>query len=981
VAGSLLVKFEARLDGARAVLKALGPSGLRIAYERPLFGTWHAVKVQDADGRGLEGPPLDEALRAVKRTPGVLAVEKNHVAHPQAVPNDPYFSTHQSWHYWMASLPQAWDVTTGSSNIVVAVLDDGITPHPDFGTRLLPGYDFVTDVAGAADGDSRDADPLRPAIFPDGHVSFHGTHVAGTIGAKSNNGVGAAGADWEAQLLPVRVLGVEGGSRIDIIDGMRWAAGLSVPGVPANTTPAKVLNMSLGGGGGKSLAYQDAIDEINQLGKIIVVAAGNSNVDASQFAPASQDGVITVGAVGLDGRRSSYSNYGTALDLVAPGGDFEDLDSNGREDQIFSLFATATGAPSYGGSNGTSMAAPHVAGIVALMASVNGTLDHSQAEAILRQTALAQYTCAEGCGSGLVDAYSAVQLASGVAAAIGPRLLVTPAALELGAATSASVEVNNVGAVDLHFTLYARGMYGPRSGITMQTGTVVSQQKQVVTFNIDRANLADGIYRFTLRFESDGGTQEVPVSFRVGPRPSPALEVVALQVNAAGGVTAVASTIAQEASGWAWSLSVPPGVYFLGAGTDDDNNGYLGDPGEHLGLWPNLTDPQPFVAYSQQVISGLNFPTSLQLVVPTPGAGQFAGSCADNAECASLLCLSDGAGGGRCTQGCAATSDCPAGYFCGHGHSTLTGEGVDVCMETLARGAECKRAEECTSGTCFDGFVTDTCEQTCQSAADCPSPDTCSGRYDASLNEILVCQEPRPLGSSCTSPDQCDRPAALGGQASCATDAPSGVCTQLCSWGCPAGTTCAAMDYDGNGSTEYEVCLASCSTQADCRGGFMCRQQASGDKACVPERDQACSSSFDCWSEQFCDATAGFCRDAYVTSFVIKNLQVILDSSTDEGAGDPADSYAWVVNSLVTVSTTEQSNTSTPSWPTAFTVAVPVGEALTINFTDVDALSSDDFIGSVEVTDWASAVRNGYFLASSAAGPITYIRFDITPAP
>ena len=217
---------------------------------------------------------------------------------------------------------------------MVAVIDTGYRPHADLTGRFVQGYDFIWDPEVANDGDGRDADARDPGDWitsadaasvtfagcPVENSSWHGTHVAGTIAANTNNGVGVAGVNWQAKILPVRVLGKCGGYTSDIVDGMRWAAGLTVSGVPANANPAKVLNISLGGSGTCSMAEQSAVNDINATGAVIVVAAGNSDADAAAFTPSSCDGVIVVGATDKSGTRAYYSNYGSIVDISAPGG-------------------------------------------------------------------------------------------------------------------------------------------------------------------------------------------------------------------------------------------------------------------------------------------------------------------------------------------------------------------------------------------------------------------------------------------------------------------------------------------------------------------------------------------------------------------------------------------------------------------------------------------------------------------------------------
>jgi serine protease len=246
--------------------------------------------------------------------------------------------------------------------------------------------------------------------------------VAGTIAAVSNNGVGGAGVAPGAKVQPVRAMGKCGGFTSDIADAIIWASGGSVPGVPTNPTPARVINLSLGGMGACDQTTQLAIDVARSHNSVVVVAAGNSGVDASHHSPASCNGVISVGAVGRSGAPAPYSNYGAKVDVSAPGGDMRSDPSGGG---IYSTFNTGTrepGADSYAYKQGTSMAAPHVAGVVALMLARNPGLTPDAVEAQLRSSARAlPVPCSQGCGSGIVDARAAVQVAIDSAATPPPH--------------------------------------------------------------------------------------------------------------------------------------------------------------------------------------------------------------------------------------------------------------------------------------------------------------------------------------------------------------------------------------------------------------------------------------------------------------------------------------------------------------------------------------------------------------------------------
>jgi serine protease len=367
----------------------------------------------------------------LKALPEVEYAEPDQILFPALTPNDSLYSG--QWDLFETNginATAAWDFTTGDSSIMIADIDTGITDHADLSGRSVPGYDFISDVLVANDGNGRDADPSDPgdwitqAEHDSGYFknctvtnsSWHGTHTAGTIGAKSNNSMGVTGINWNSMLLPVRVLGKCGGYTSDIVDGLRWSAGLSVSGVPANPNPARVANLSLGGTGTCGTTWQNGIDAVIAAGMVVVVAAGNKNADASNFSPAGCNGVITVAATDRNGNRAYYSNYGATVEISAPGGaQGYTNDPNG----ILSTLNTGTKSPvadTYTYYQGTSMAAPHVTGVVSLMLSLDPTLTPAQVLQILQATARpfpGGSTCNTSiCGSGLLNAAAAVRAAS-----------------------------------------------------------------------------------------------------------------------------------------------------------------------------------------------------------------------------------------------------------------------------------------------------------------------------------------------------------------------------------------------------------------------------------------------------------------------------------------------------------------------------------------------------------------------------------------
>ncbi len=321
------------------------------------------------------------AQRITRQNPQIDYIEPDVRRYVQrTVPNDTEFN--QQWHLLApadfpgaANVVNAWDISKGKPEIVVAVLDEGMTDHVDLrpafvgGSLLESGYDMIAVADESGDGDGRDSDPSNPgtAVGSNQTSRWHGTHVGGIIAARPDNGEFTAGVGWNTSLLAVRILSEVGGYLSDQVDGMLWAAGESVPGVPDNLHPAHVLNMSVG----SDVAFdcsrteQNAINTIRERGVGIVVAAGNLNRNVSAYAPGNCDGVITVSGVMPDGARAPYSNYGELIDIAAPG------------DKIHSTANTGTHAPLADGSrleSGTSQAAPQVAGVIALMLAANENL-------------------------------------------------------------------------------------------------------------------------------------------------------------------------------------------------------------------------------------------------------------------------------------------------------------------------------------------------------------------------------------------------------------------------------------------------------------------------------------------------------------------------------------------------------------------------------------------------------------------------------
>ncbi|MBO9883623.1 S8 family peptidase [Xanthomonas sp. D-109] len=401
--------LRATLQSAAAALPAKNGRALGLTSLRRLAVGPEVVKAS----RPLDRAEAETLMRQIAADPNVEYVEVDQRMTIALTPNDPRLGDQWAFGTTNAGINvrSAWDKATGDG-VVVAVIDTGITSHPDLNANVLQGYDFISDADAARDGDGRDSNPADEGDWaaagecysgsPASNSSWHGTHVAGTIAAVTNNGTGVAGTAFKAKILPVRVLGKCGGYTSDIADAITWASGGTVSGVPANQNPAEVINMSLGGSGTCSTTYQNAINGAVGRGTTVVVAAGNSSTNVSSSVPANCNNVIAVAATTSSRAKASYSNYGAGIDISAPGSSILSTLNDGT---------TTPGNPSYASYNGTSMATPHVAGVVALMQSVAPTaLTPAQVESTIKNTA-ASFSCSQGCGAGLLDANAAVTAA------------------------------------------------------------------------------------------------------------------------------------------------------------------------------------------------------------------------------------------------------------------------------------------------------------------------------------------------------------------------------------------------------------------------------------------------------------------------------------------------------------------------------------------------------------------------------------------
>jgi hypothetical protein len=430
---------EARMRRARhddaegrtlqAALDALGARrGLEVTLVRPMSFGWALYDVTAAGQKvRLDESATLEAVRWLDKDGAVRSASVDGWKRALATPNDP--GMQYLWHYAAIGAETAWNTTTGSSSQRIGIVDSGtLRTHQDLAAKDLAGYDFISFTESSKDGDGRDAEYNDPG---DGgncngeqhEDSWHGSHVAGTALAATQNGVGIAGLNWDAMLVTGRASGLCGAATSDILEAVAWMTGFVIDGVPnigANEV-VEVVNLSLGSDQSCGSAEQDYFTTIGaQTNAVIVAAAGNSGNNVPVGSPAACDGVIAVGAHGPDSNRSltDYTNVSSALDVIAPGGDIQ----NNLEEGILSACGPASDCYTY--QQGTSMASPHVAGAVSLLRAANPSLTATQIRDLLTQTG-------ESCS--FCDGVPAMRLDFAVvAAAQQPGGVVDPPATNLG---------------------------------------------------------------------------------------------------------------------------------------------------------------------------------------------------------------------------------------------------------------------------------------------------------------------------------------------------------------------------------------------------------------------------------------------------------------------------------------------------------------------------------------------------------------------
>jgi serine protease len=645
------------------LLVAAGPSSEvhRYRIERGPRGRHLRLAERLADGGEIEfgdvrlpagsrvAPGLLERYRTLTaaksaRTSGAAALaEVNVLRQPMRTPNDEFYDA--QWHLRAIGLEAAWTISTGRDtghpDVVVAVVDTGVlVDHPDLreqwlrdATGGIVGYDFIQDPDRAGDGDGIDPDPSDPGdgSRSDGGGSFHGTHVAGTIAADSDNGVGVAGIAWGARLMPLRVLGINGGTTYDVMQAVRYAARLSNASGTLPPVAADIINLSLGSDF-YSEAEQRTFNQVRARGIFVVASAGNEARDVPTY-PASYDGVLSVAATTSAGTRAPYSNFGPLVDLAAPGGDSEDRTGDGRPDGVASTIGIGGGdSPiefGYSILQGTSMAAPHVSGIIALMKSVHPELTPAQFDALLADGRLTDDAGTPGrndeFGWGIINADKALQAALEAAVehggSQGPVLSTSTGTLNFQAFTpELDFSVSNIGGGEVTVTVRA-----DQPWLTVIALDVTEDGLGTYRARVDRSGLADGVHTATLDIRAtdpDVAARSIGVVMLVT---SPDADADAGQhyvilIDAETEAALPAQAVTATAGEYHFDLvDVPPGRYLLFAGTDLNDDGFICDGGEACGAYPTLTDPAVLTVAprEQPEISGLSFASEFRTTATT----------------------------------------------------------------------------------------------------------------------------------------------------------------------------------------------------------------------------------------------------------------------------------------------------------------------------------------------------------------------------
>jgi serine protease len=558
-------------------------------------------------------------------------------------PNDREYSR-QRWHYEMISLPAAINTlaamtTQPTRRPIVAVVDTGIVKdHPDLAGNIIAGYDFVSSTAVSGDGNGIDSDP-DDASRANTQPSFHGSHVAGTVGAVTFNGTGGAGVAPMARLMPIRALGEGGsGSFSDILQGILFAARLTNSSGTLPPERADVINLSLGGSGACPTQLRDVFDQVRAQGSVVVAAAGNES-EETLFTPvgmpANCPGVISVAAVNATRGRAFYSNVGPENAIAAPGGDVsKSTTGTGDPDGIFSTvgaFQNNARISTYAHLMGTSMASPHVAGVVALMRWVNPNLTVAQIDTLIRGGTISDDLGAAGrddfFGAGLINAKRAVDAAIASLGGATPtpppiagQVEPSPSSISFGTTrTEAELVLRRVGTTTERVTAVTSSLASV--SVAPKAGAVDANGLGTYVLTLNRNALTLGVAAFAqVTVTTSAKTISIPVSADRRAAGAPIgsfgpVYVIAVDANDTTFKPVAGTFVVTPTNGeYAYTLNVPgtatapaPAKLLIFAGGDTDNDGKICNRGEACGAYPSLGNGVEVIQPRAAIVDGISF--------------------------------------------------------------------------------------------------------------------------------------------------------------------------------------------------------------------------------------------------------------------------------------------------------------------------------------------------------------------------------------
>ncbi len=585
----ILVRFEESCDVAAFCAR----EGLGLG-RRTGTGSYRVALPAESCGEAAAA-----ALAArLARTEGVRWAEPDWIVGRLGEPDDPEFN--RQWDMRAIGMRSAWDIETGDPSVVVAIVDGGITAHPDLEGRTVPGYDFISSAEIAGDGDGRDPDPTDPGDrgASSGLSTWHGTHVASIIAGRQDDAYGMSGVAPGCRVMMLRALGIGGGLVSDAADAILFAAGLFTTGDGVKLpVPARIINLSIGLSQ-DSAELRDACDRARNVGSFLVAAVGN-NGGFVQY-PARYDSTFAVSAV--DGKllTTAYSSFGSEVDIAAPGGGSNvDQWNDGWHDGVLGAVRDETVDPavaSHGYLVGTSQAAPHVAGAAALLLSLDPTLSALDLATILQTSALdlGQPGSDVAYGAGLLQVHEAVKIVlarMGNPRADAPYLLLPTGSVQFeGFRSSIDLPLANGGGGLLNVFLatgrtddggaWLGGVLDPAEG------PAVPVNMRKVTIEVERSLLPPGPGRYsgTLSLANGLGTLgTVRVVVYVGERTRAGQILPLVALDASSGIARRRAYALPEFGYRYWVRGLPASSYRLKAGEDLDFDGFFCESFEACG--------------------------------------------------------------------------------------------------------------------------------------------------------------------------------------------------------------------------------------------------------------------------------------------------------------------------------------------------------------------------------------------------------------